>query len=130
MRLSLGKMKWWAIYIQITKKCRSQTTLFSEQRYREPGNVFNTLCSEGNPQVWHRVLKPSSLSTTIRYWDWALARSNGELCLYMYIYTYVYIERKRQREKHIDIDIYLLVFHNVRLVQVIKYVWWFDWYVW
>ena len=50
------------IYYKFTSECHSQTTPSSEQRQLGPGNVFSSLCWQANPQLWHRVHKPPSLS--------------------------------------------------------------------
>ena len=52
------------------------------------GNIFSTLCWQTNPQLWHRILKPPSLSinlkvkvscSKIKWW-----------AIYIYIYIYIY----------------------------------------
>ena len=40
---------------KFTKKCHSQTILFSERRQSGPGNVFSALCWKANWELWHSV---------------------------------------------------------------------------
>ena len=52
---------------KFTKKCHSQTILFSERRQGQ--ETFSAPSAEKQTENCDTVFKPPSLSITLRYWD-------------------------------------------------------------
>ena len=50
---------------KFTNECHSQTTPSSDRRELGPAKFFSNLCWQVNLQLWHRVIKPLSLSLLI-----------------------------------------------------------------